>query len=82
MKGVDFIEETNDYQRVIRDLNDLLYNSHQPKPLGASSTSHISYHTHRGPQSPPNRSKLDCSSSQGKMSPRVMKMIKGQLLVS
>lgn len=82
MKGVDFIEETKDYQKVIHDLNDLLYTQYQPKPLGASSTSHISYHTHRVQQSPPTKSKQDCTSSQGKMSPRVMKMIQGQLLVS
>jgi len=93
MKGVDFIEESKDYQRVIHDLNDLLNNPRQAKPLGASSTSHISYHTHRVPPrlnpqpgrdnySPPAKSRQGESISPGKMSPRVMKMIKGQLLVS
>ena len=48
MKGVDFIEETKDYQKVIHDLKDLLENPRQHKPLGASSTSNISYHTNHG----------------------------------
>ena len=33
MKGVDFIEETKDYQRVITNLKDLLENPRQHKPL-------------------------------------------------
>ena len=45
LKGVDFIEETKDYQKVIHDLKDLLDNPRQHKPLGAASTSNISYHT-------------------------------------
>ena len=47
MKAVDFIEETQDYEQVIDELKDILENSRQYKPLGASSTSNISYHTIR-----------------------------------
>jgi len=47
MTAVDFIEETKDYQRVIYDLNNLLTNPRQHKPLKASSTSDVSYLSHR-----------------------------------
>ena len=46
MRGVDFVEETKDYERVIDGLKDLIKNPRQHKPLGAASTSNISYHSH------------------------------------
>ena len=45
MKGIDYMEETKDYEKVIYNIKDLLENPRQHKPLGASSTSNISYHT-------------------------------------
>lgn len=45
MKGVDYIEEAKDYEKVIHGIKDLLENPRQHMPLGASSTANISYHT-------------------------------------